>query len=112
LDYQLDRILAEGLENRWARHKEMANYVRNWAKKNFALFVEDEKCLSNTLTTIKNTRGIDVSALNKQLGERGFEISNGYGDLKDITFRISHMADYTLDEVKELIRNIDEILGL
>lgn len=112
LDYQLDRMLAEGLENRFARHDEMAKYVRNWAKKNFALLVEDEKYLSQTLTTIKNTKEISVSDLNKKLAERGYEISNGYGDLKDVTFRISHMADYTLDEVKELIRNIDEILGL
>lgn len=112
LDYQLDKILAEGLEKRFARHIEMAEYVRAWARKNFALFVEDEKYLSNTLTTVKNTRGIDVGDLNKKLGERGFVISNGYGDLKDKTFRISHMGDYTLDEVKELIKNIDEILGL
>lgn len=112
LDYQLDRILTEGLENRFARHKEMAQYVRDWAKKYFALFVEDEKYLSNTLTTIKNTRGISVGDLNKKLGERGFMISNGYGDLKDVTFRISHMADYTLDEVKDLISNINDILGL
>lgn len=112
LDYQLDKILAEGLEKRFARHIEMAEYVRAWARKNFALFVEDEKNLSNTLTTIKNTREIDVSDLNKKLGERGFVISNGYGDLKDKTFRISHMGDYTLDEVKELLKNIDEILGL
>jgi aspartate aminotransferase-like enzyme len=112
LDYQLDRILTEGLENRFARHKEMAQYVRDWAKKYFALFVEDEKYLSNTLTTIKNTRGISVGDLNKKLGERGFMISNGYGDLKEVTFRISHMADYTLDEVKDLISNINDILGL
>jgi aspartate aminotransferase-like enzyme len=112
MDYQLDKILAEGLENRFARHIEMAEYVRAWAKKNFALFVEDPKYLSNTLTTIKNTKGISVSDLNKKLGERGFEISNGYGDLKELTFRISHMGDYTLDEVKELLKNIDDILGL
>lgn len=112
LDYQLDRILEEGLENRYARHLEMANYVREWAKKYFEMFVSDPKYYSNTLTTIKNTRGIDVSDLNKKLGERGFMISNGYGDLKDITFRISHMADYTLDEVKSLIKNINEILSL
>ena len=112
MDYQLDKILAEGLDNRFARHIEMAECVRAWAKKNFALFVEDPKYLSNTLTTVKNTKGISVSDLNKKLGERGFEISNGYGDLKEITFRISHMGDYTLDEVKELLKNIDEILGL
>jgi aspartate aminotransferase-like enzyme len=112
LDYQLDRILEEGLKNRFARHIDMANYIRDWATKYFALFVEDEKYLSNTLTTIKNTREISVSDLNKKLGERGFTISNGYGDLKDVTFRISHMADYTLDEVKELIGHINDILNL
>lgn len=112
LDYQLSKIMDEGLENRFARHREMAQYVREWAKKHFALLVEEEKYLSNTLTTIKNTKEINVGDLNKKLGERGYMISNGYGDLKDKTFRISHMADYTLDEVKELIKNINDILGL
>lgn len=111
LDYQLDCILAEGLEQRFARHIEMANYVREWAKENFALFA-DERYLSNTLTTIKNTRNIDIAALNRELGARGYQISNGYGKLKDKTFRIAHMADCTLDEVKELIENINEILKL
>ena len=110
LDYQLDKILEEGLENRYARHLEMANYVRNWAKEHFALFA-DERYLSNTLTTVTNTKEISVADLNKKLGERGFQISNGYGKLKEKTFRIAHMADCTLDEVKELIDNIDDILG-
>lgn len=112
LDYQLDRILEEGLENRYARHKEMADYVRAWARKNFDLLVQDEKYLSQTLTTIKNTREISVGDLNKELANRGFMISNGYGDLKNLTFRISHMADYTMEDVKELLSTIDEILGL
>jgi aspartate aminotransferase-like enzyme len=112
MDYQLDRILEEGLENRFARHLEMADYVRNWAKQYFEMFVKEEKYYSNTVTAIKNTRQINVSDLNKKLGERGYMISNGYGDLKDVTFRISHMADYTLDEVRDLIKNINEILNL
>jgi aspartate aminotransferase-like enzyme len=111
LDYQLDRIMDEGIENRFKRHLEMAEYVRNWGRKHFELFA-DEAYLSNTLTNIKNTRGIDVAALNKELGNRGFQISNGYGKLKDKTFRIAHMADCTLDEVKELIGIIDDILKL
>lgn len=111
LDYQLDRILDEGLENRFARHKELAEYTRAWAKKYFEIFPE-ERYASNTVTTIKNTRNINVSELNKALGNRGYTISNGYGKLKDITFRIAHMADCTLDELKELLINIDEILDL
>lgn len=112
LDYQLDYILnKEGLENRFARHIEMAKVVREWAKKNFELF-PDENYLSNTLTTVKNSRGIDVSALNKELGKRGFQISNGYGSLKDKTFRIAHMADCQMEDVQELLSNINDILGL
>ncbi len=111
LDYQLDKIMKEGLENRFNRHTEMANYVRDWAKKHFELFAE-EKYTSNTLTTVRNNKGISVKDLNNELGKRGFMISNGYGDLKEKTFRIAHMADTTLDEVKELLSNIEEILGL
>lgn len=112
LDYQLNYIInEEGLENRFNRHIEMANVVREWAEKYFEIF--PEKCnSSNTVTTIKNIRNIDVVALNKELGNRGFQISNGYGKLKDITFRIAHMADCQLSDINELLDNINGILGL
>jgi aspartate aminotransferase-like enzyme len=109
LDYQLDRILEEGLENRFARHIEMAGLVRTWAKENFELFPE-ERYVSNTLTTIRNTKGISVSELNKKLGAEGYMISNGYGDLKEVTFRIAHMADTTVEEIKELLAVIDRVM--
>ncbi|NLO22033.1 MAG: alanine--glyoxylate aminotransferase family protein [Syntrophomonadaceae bacterium] len=110
LDYQLDKILEEGLDNRFKRHIEMAEWVRDWARRHFAIFA-DERYLSNTLTTISNTRDIEVGALNQELGRRGFQISNGYGKMKEKTFRIAHMADCHLDEIKELLGNIDEILS-
>lgn len=109
LDYQLDKILEEGIEERFARHLEMAKIVRAWAKENFELFPE-ERYASNTLTAVKNTRGISVADLNKKLGDRGYTISNGYGDLKEITFRIAHMADTKVDEIRELLAIIDELI--
>jgi aspartate aminotransferase-like enzyme len=39
-------------------------------------------------------------------------ISNGYGQMKEVTFRIAHMAETTLDEVKELLSLIEDILDL
>jgi aspartate aminotransferase-like enzyme len=111
LDYQLDKIFEEGLENRFARHTEMADYVRAWAKDKFALFAQEEFA-SNTVTCVKNTREIKVADLNKALGERGYVISNGYGKLADKTFRIAHMNEATIMEIKELLSIIDEILGL
>lgn len=110
LNKQLDDIFKEGLENRFAKHLGMASYTREWAKKNFALFPEPGY-ESITLTAIKNTKGISVANLNEELGKRGFMISNGYGSLKEKTFRIAHMADFTLKDVKELLENIDDIIA-
>jgi len=111
LNKQMDDILAEGLENRWRRHQEMAAFVQEWARKHFALY-SDERYLSPTVTNIKNTRGISVAALNEELGKRGAMISNGYGPLKEKCFRIAHMGDLTLDDLKWLTEQIEDILGL
>lgn len=110
MDYQLDNILEEGLDNRFNRHQEMAELVRTWAEKHFQLFT-DKNHLSNTLTVIKNTQNINVSYLNSKLQEKGMQIANGYGDLKEKTFRISHMGDYQLEDIKYLLDTIDQILG-
>jgi len=110
LDVQLDRMFKEGLENRFARHKEMANHCRSWARERFAVFAE-EGYESVTLTTLTNTRGTDISALIKALAAKNVVLGNGYGKLKDKTFRIAHMGDCTLEQLKELLGNIDEFIG-
>jgi len=111
LDYQLDKIFEEGLENRFSRHIKVANYVRNWVKNNFALFAK-EKYASNTVTCVKNTKGIDVNKLNKALGQKGYIISNGLEKIKDKTFRIGHMGESTVSDLTELLSTITEILKL
>ena len=111
LNKQLDDILASGLEQRWARHIEMAEIVREWARKNFALY-GDERYLSNTVTNVENTRGISVAGLNQELALRGAMLSNGYGDLKEKCFRIAHMGDLTVADITWLLGQIDDILGL
>jgi aspartate aminotransferase-like enzyme len=111
LNFQLDRILNEGLDKRFARHREMAEYTRGWAKKYFALFPE-ERHASLTLTTITNTRSISVADLNKELGKLGMQISNGYGDLKEKTFRIAHMGELTMADIREVTGAIEKILKL
>ncbi len=108
LHYQCQKLLAEGMENVWRRHKEMGDFVRGWAKQKFELLPE-EKYASNTLTTVKNTRGINVAEIISAVQQKHNTIfGNGYGKLKGQTFRIAHMGDITLDEVKELIDWIDE----
>jgi len=114
LKSQLDYIIdVEGLDNRWARHKEMAEVVRDWAiDRGFKLFAEDRKYASWTLTCIDNReKKISVADLNKELARYWVMISNGYGDLKEQTFRIAHMGDTTLVDILGLLGVIDRILG-
>lgn len=111
LNFQLDRILSEGLENRFERHFQMAEYTRAWAKKHFALFPE-KRFASQTLTAITNTKNISVSNLNSELGKLGMQISNGYGELKEKTFRIAHMGELTMADIKEVTSAIENILHL
>lgn len=109
LDSQLDAIFEEGLENRFTRHAIMAKRVQKWAKDNFQLF-PPEQFASQTVTCISNTRNINITELNKKLGEVGYVISNGYGPLKDKTFRIAHMGEITIDDIEELLNAIEKIL--
>ncbi len=112
LDMQLDAILAEGLEARWARHLAMRDLVVRWAKaRGFQLFAE-EAYASPTVTTIVNAHGLVVKDLNAFLRQRGMVVSNGYGKLKDKCFRIGHMGDWQTTDIEELLVNMDGYLQL
>jgi predicted phosphoserine aminotransferase len=110
LDRQLDRILAEGLENRFARHTAMARRVQEWADAHDLSMYAPEGYRSQTVTTIKNERGIDISELNAFLKQRGMRIANGYGPLKNKTFRIAHMGETEIDDLEELFAAMEEYL--
>jgi aspartate aminotransferase-like enzyme len=108
LHYQCTKLVKEGMENVWKRHKAMGDFVRGWARDRFEVFCKDEYA-SNTLTTIKNTRGIKVGDVIAALKAKHNTIfGNGYGALKDKTFRIAHMGDITLQDVKEVTTWIDD----
>ena len=110
LKRQLERIFAEGIENRFQRHCDLADRVRNWALDRMELFAE-LGYESTTLTCIKNTNEIDINDFQKRLFEKGYMISGGYGPLKDKTFRISHMGDIMLTDIEELLSVMDETLN-
>lgn len=110
LDFQLDRILAEGLENRFARHSAMAKRVQDWAEAHDLSMYAPEGYRSQTVTTIKNDRGWDVGAMNTFLKKHGMRIANGYGALKNITFRIAHMGEIQMADIEELLTVMEEFL--
>ena len=108
LDHQLDKMLKEGMANRFARHHEMAEATRNWASKRFKLYAE-EGYRSETITVVESGK-LDFGKLDKGLKAKGFEISPGYGKIKESTFRIGHMGDLAVRDVRALLVAMDEVL--
>jgi aspartate aminotransferase-like enzyme len=111
LNKRMDLLLEETYNHVYQRHKAMAEYTQQWAKKHFAMFSEPGY-ESITVSCIQNTPGKSVRELNAKLAERGYEISNGYGKLAEKTFRIGHMGEWNPAGIKEVLAAIDEIWGL
>ena len=111
LDRQMDRILKEGLEKRFTRHRMLALKVREWVfAQGFRLYAP-EGFQSNTVTTVINRLNLDVDALNAYLQNRGMRIANGYGPLKNETFRIAHMGETQAGDIETLLTAINEFIS-
>lgn len=110
LDAQLDRIFNEGLENRFIRHRDLAALTQAWAQERFDLYA-DAGTRSKTVTTVKNTSGFRIAELNRFLATYSMVIANGYGSIKDITFRIGHMGELDLRSLETLLDLIDTFLS-
>jgi aspartate aminotransferase-like enzyme len=115
LDVQLERIAAEGIEERWARHAQMARRTWSWVAEMCQRGIKvslpvGEPFRSPTVTCIAlppPRKGPEVVAA---LARRGFVIATGYGKLKDSQIRIGHMGDHTVAELDVLLGVLEEIL--
>jgi predicted phosphoserine aminotransferase len=109
---QMKYMLEEGHEGRSERHREMAEYTRDWAAEHFEMFPE-AGYESQTVSCIENTAGIDVAGTIQQVSEKyDFAFSNGYGDLAEETFRIGHMGEHDVASIERLTDAIEDVAGL
>jgi len=116
LKKQIERIEKEGIENRFRRHKRMAEYTRDWAQRNGLKMFSEEGYHSNTISCMINIKKLDFSAIKKKMATYGYSIDSGYKKLnekleaegKPNTFRIAHMGDLTLDEIKTLTQELEK----
>lgn len=109
---QLDYIInQEGLDKRFKRHEQLGKRTRTWAKEiNFEMFPE-KGYESNTVSTMKNSLNIDIGKMVSMLLDKGYRIVNGYGSLKNKTFRIGHMGEITLKDLEEMLKVLAEIVS-
>ena len=111
LDVQLDHILAEGIENRWARHEAMRAAVADWAGRNgFTIFAQ-KGAESPTVTSMIPPAGVNAEELNKALKAAKWTTGSGYGKLKATNVRIGHMGDVDVLSVQNYLKAHEEAVA-
>jgi aspartate aminotransferase-like enzyme len=109
---QMKHMLDESHEARDQRHREMAEYAREWAREHFALYPETGY-ESQTVTCVENTRGIDVAETVATVSEEyDMVFSSGYGDIGEESFRIGHMGEHDVESIRALTDAIEDVAGL
>lgn len=116
LEAQLARIEAEGLENRWARHRAMAERTWEWVVdlsrrtgRGFGVLAP-EGFRSPTVTSVVLPAGLSGPDIVAAAVSRGFTLAPGYGKLKPTTLRIGHMGDHTVAELEALLAVLEDLI--
>ena len=94
LEAALDMIMAEGLDNVYARHGLLARATRAAVKAlGLKLLAEEERYASNALTGVWGPEGLAADDIRKVLKNQfGVTFAGGQGVVKGKIFRIAHMG--------------------
>ena len=111
LKFVLEQIEEEGLEDRWVRHIENAEYTRNWANERGQSLFPESGFESPTITCIQNDKEWDINGINEQLLDRGFRMDRGYGKLRGKAFRVAHMGNVMREDLTDYLNNFDEVIN-
>ncbi len=103
LDFQLARIVSEGIEARWRRHAELARATADWAATHGFAFASTARGRSLTVSCLRPPAGRSATGLVDGLRRRGFTVGGGYGAWKASTFRIGHMGEVRREDLAALL---------
>ncbi|MCY1073236.1 pyridoxal-phosphate-dependent aminotransferase family protein [Archangium lansingense] len=92
LEVSLGQILREGMEERFARHRRMAQAFRaGWRALGLKLLPVSEAVTANTLSALYYPEGVDAAVLGRAR-EQGVVLAGGlHPQLKTRYFRVGHM---------------------
>jgi aspartate aminotransferase-like enzyme len=116
LDAQLEQMMNEGIEARWARHAAMATRTWQWVdeQRNRGREIRvlaPEGFRSPAVTCISAPAGKTGPQIVSAMKAKGFVITPGYGDAKDAMIRIGHMGEHTVQELDVLLDALDGVLA-
>jgi aspartate aminotransferase-like enzyme len=106
----LKRILSEGLEARYRRHRALARAVRAGIEAMGLRLVAEEGFRADTVTAVWLPEGVEWPKLYAEMRARGVEIAGGLGELKGRIFRIGHMGEVDSNDVTATLAALERSL--
>jgi aspartate aminotransferase-like enzyme len=116
LEAQLESIVMESIERRWARHDAMRAETERWVAAcaeegiELAMFAP-VGARSATVSTITLPEGVTAGPMVKAVSSRGYTIGGGYGKVGARAVRIGHMGDHTVDTLRGCLQACEEALS-
>ena len=101
----------EGIEERWKRHRVLAEKIREGLRGMDVKFVAEEGYRANTLTgfIVKDGKAQEVQ---KELRDaHKIEVARGLGDYSGKMIRIGHMGILTAEQADRTVRAVSETLA-
>jgi aspartate aminotransferase-like enzyme len=104
MDVTIKMMLAEGLENIFARHERIGKLTRDGVKALGLELLADEKFASNTVSAVKVPEGVDGKALVKLMREEyDTVLAGGQAALAGKIFRIGHLGLVTDKDIQDCL---------
>ncbi len=116
LERQLEQIEAEGLEERWARHRAMAERTWRWVEETGDSMGLDLRVLASegrrspSVTCIGLPESLSGVEVTRRMAARGYTIAPGYAILKDKSIRVGHMGDHSVEELEALLEALTRVI--
>jgi alanine-glyoxylate transaminase / serine-glyoxylate transaminase / serine-pyruvate transaminase len=109
----MDMMMAEGLDNIFARHQRLAAACREavnaWG---LEIQCQDKDCYSPVLTCIAVPEGMDADVLRKHALEKfNLSLGTGLGKIKGKAFRIGHLGDCNELNLMAALSGVEMSLG-
>ena len=112
LSMALDKLLLEGLEDVFDRHRRIASFTREGVKSlGLELLAWDEDYASDTVTAVKIPESMDGAKFMRLLrAEENVVLAGGQGKLSDSIFRIGHLGYVTQEDIEEVFEALKKVL--
>lgn len=109
----LNLVLEEGLENRWARHRKVHEYLKSKLESMGFRYLVDEANRLPNLNSVFLPEGVDEAKLRRELLEHyNIEVGGGLGAFAGKIWRIGIMGEScTHNHVNMLVGALEELMG-